>query len=87
MASKSKSDDSKSIQSVESSSHVGTGLDWIVGDARQPALGDGDDPYQGAVADGGDGSDQGDAGDGVEVGELGQQHGGAGENQVPLGGR
>lgn len=87
VASKSKSDDSKSIQSVEGPFQVGIGLHRIVGDAGQSALHDGDHPYQTAVADGGDGSDQRHAGNGVQVGELGQQHGGAGENQVPLDGR
>ena len=57
VASKSKSHNSKSIQSVKGPFYVGTWLHRIIRDARQSALDDGDYPYQSAVADGGDGSD------------------------------
>jgi hypothetical protein len=59
-------------------------LDLVVGHAGHPPLGHGHDPEHCAVGHGRSGADQRHAGDGVEVGELGQQHGGADEDEAPL---
>lgn len=86
VASKSKSNDSKSIQSRKSPFQLSWRFYRIIRDVGQSSLDEGDHPNQSAVADCGDGSDQRHASYGVQVWELSQEDSDASEHQVPLNG-
>lgn len=84
MTLKSKSNNPKSIENAEDHSDIGFFLFRIIRNAVKPALCDGDQPHDGAVANSGDRTDQRDSSDGVQVGQLRQNHRGARKHQVPL---
>lgn len=84
VASEGEGDDPKRVEDVEDPGDLRARPDVVVRHVGHPPLGDRDGPHHGAVADGGDGPDEGHAGDGVEVGQLGQQDGSACEDEVPL---
>lgn len=84
MTLKSKSNNPKSIENAKDHSGIGVFPYRVIRNAVKPALRDGDNPHDGGVTNGCDGTDQRDSGNGVQVGELGQNHRSAGKQQVPL---
>lgn len=84
VASERESDDPERVEQLENRGDLRAMLDGVVRHVGHPSLDDRGDPHYRAVADGGDGPDEGHAGDGVEVGQLGQQDGSAREHEVPL---
>lgn len=86
MASKGESDNPNCVKDIKDSNDWGTVSNWIVGNARQPAFQHGHHPYKRAVTDGSNGAEERDSGDGVQVRELREDDGGAGEDREPLDG-
>lgn len=86
MAFESESNNAKRIEDTENHSGVAVFSFWIVRNAVQPALRDRDEPHNGTIANGSDGTNQRDTCNGVQIGELRQKHGGAGKDQIPLDG-